>query len=52
VPLPSLLSPGTTHVEHIDESGGWFRFTMTVTHPIFGELFYQTGRFKAAGELA
>ena len=52
VPLPTLLSPGTTHVEHIDESGGWFRFTMTVTHPIFGELFYQTGRFKAAGELA
>jgi hypothetical protein len=52
LPLPTLLSPGTTHVEHIDESHGWFRFTMTVTHPIFGEMFYQTGRFKAAGELA
>jgi hypothetical protein len=50
VPLPPLLSPGTTHVEHIDEADGWFRFTMTVTHPIFGEMFYQTGRFKAAGE--
>jgi Domain of unknown function (DUF4166) len=50
VPLPSLLSPGTTHVEHIDESDGWFRFTMTVTHPLFGEMFYQTGRFKAAGD--
>jgi hypothetical protein len=52
VPLPRLLSPGTTHVEHIDEADGWFRFTMTVTHPMFGEMFYQTGRFKAAGERA
>jgi hypothetical protein len=49
VALPAWLSPGTTHVEHLDEAGGWFRFTMTVTHPIFGELFYQTGRFRAAG---
>ena len=48
-PLPAWLSPGTTHVEHIDEPSGWFRFTMTVTHPLFGELFYQTGRFRAAG---
>jgi hypothetical protein len=50
--LPGFLSPGTTHVEHIDEANGWFRFTMTVTHPLFGEMFYQTGRFKAAGERA
>jgi hypothetical protein len=50
LPLPCLLSPGTTHVEHIDEANGWFRFTMTVTHPLFGEMFYQTGRFRAAGE--
>ena len=50
IPLPALLSPGTTHVEHIDEANGWFRFTMTVTHPFFGEMFYQTGRFTAAGE--
>ncbi len=46
--LPPWLSPGTTHVEHHDEPEGWFRFTMTVTHPFFGELFYQTGRFRAA----
>jgi hypothetical protein len=46
--LPKWASPGTTHVEHIDEANGWFRFTMTVTHPLFGELFYQTGRFRAA----
>ena len=50
IPLPSWLSPGTTHVEHADESDGWFRFTMTVAHPLLGEVFYQTGRFRAAGE--
>jgi hypothetical protein len=47
--LPEWLSPGTTHVRHADEANGWFRFTMTVTHPVFGEVFYQTGRFRAAG---
>ena len=50
IPLPTWLSPGTTHVEHADESNGWFRFTMTVTHPLLGEVFYQTGRFRAARE--
>jgi len=47
--VPHWLSPGTTHVEHEDEGAGWFRFTMTVRHPVFGELFYQTGRFCSAG---
>ena len=47
--LPQWLSPGTTHVEHIDQAEGWFRFTMTVTHALFGEVFYQTGRFHASG---
>jgi hypothetical protein len=47
--LPIWLSPGVTHVEHIDGAEGWFRFTMTVTHPLFGEVFYQTGRFHALG---
>jgi hypothetical protein len=50
LPLPQWLSPGTTHVEHHDESAGWFRFTLRVMHPWFGELFYQTGRFRAAKE--
>jgi hypothetical protein len=48
ISLPSWLTPGTTHVEHADEAEGWFRFTMTVTHALFGEVFYQTGRFRAA----
>ena len=49
--LPALLSPGVTHVEHIDLGHGWFRFTMTVTHPLSGEVYFQTGRFCAAEEL-
>jgi hypothetical protein len=49
--LPGLLSPGVTQVEHIDLGHGWFRFTMTVTHPMLGEVFFQTGRFCAAEEL-
>lgn len=50
--LPHWLSPGTTQVEHEDEGAGWFRFTLTVRHPFFGELFYQTGRFCAAEAVA
>jgi hypothetical protein len=50
LPLPAVLSPGTTHVEHIDEPNGWFRFTMRVRHVLLGEMYYQTGRFHAAGE--
>jgi hypothetical protein len=50
--LPAWLSPGITHVQHIDQGAGWFRFTMRVVHPWFGELFYQTGRFRAAEESA
>lgn len=49
--LPHMLSPGVTHVEHIDLGHGWFRFTMTVMHPLFGELFFQTGRFSATEEM-
>ena len=45
LPLPTFFSPGVTHVEHIDLGHGWFRFTLAVTHPLFGELFLQTGRF-------
>jgi hypothetical protein len=50
IPLPSWLSPGVTHVSQVDEPDGWFRFTLTVTHPLFGEVFHQTGRFSEAGD--
>lgn len=49
VQLPQWLSPGTVHVEHIDLGDGWFRFTMSVAHPVFGELFHQTGCFSSSG---
>ncbi|MEJ0086614.1 MAG: DUF4166 domain-containing protein [Pseudomonadota bacterium] len=48
LPLPAFFSPGVTHVEHIDLGNGWFRFTLAVIHPLFGEMFFQTGRFCAA----
>ena len=48
--LPGVFSPGVTHVEHVDLGHGWFRFTMTVMHPWFGEMFFQTGRFCATEE--
>jgi hypothetical protein len=48
--LPHWLSPGITHVEHRDEGGGCFRFTMRVQHGLLGETYYQTGLFHAAGE--
>ena len=47
--LPRWLSPGVTHVEHRDLGDGWFRFTLKVEHQRFGQLFFQTGRFRAAG---
>jgi Domain of unknown function (DUF4166) len=47
IPIADGLPPGETHVEHIDEGDGWFRFTMTVTHPWFGEVYFQTGRFRS-----
>ncbi|HKD52849.1 MAG TPA: DUF4166 domain-containing protein [Steroidobacteraceae bacterium] len=48
--VPGFLPPGETHVAHIDEGGGWFRFTMTSRHKWFGEVLHQTGRFRAAPE--
>jgi hypothetical protein len=51
LPLPAWLAPGTTFVEHIDEGQGWFRFTLRVCHALLGEIYYQTGRFHAAGDM-
>ncbi len=47
LPIPSLLSPGQTHVVHADRGNGRFSFTMTVRHPLYGESFYQDGWFHA-----
>ncbi len=48
VPIPTLLTPGRTHVLHGDEGQGRFRFIMRVRHPILGLTFYQEGLFSEA----
>jgi hypothetical protein len=52
LPLPAFFSPGRTRVEHVDLGHGWFRFTLIVMHPFFGEMFFQTGRFCATEDEA
>ena len=49
--LPDLLSPGIAHVIHTDIGGGRFRFTIAITHPLLGLMFYQDGVFAEAGEV-
>ncbi len=44
--LPHWMTPGATQVCHIDRGAGAFDFTLRLTHPIFGELLYQTARFQ------
>jgi Domain of unknown function (DUF4166) len=46
VQIPSLLTPGVTRVEHIDEGNGFFRFILSMKHPYLGEMFYQEGIFR------
>ncbi|MGM9481611.1 DUF4166 domain-containing protein [Roseateles sp. NT4] len=43
--MPRLLSPGTCRVEHRDLGHGLFRFTLSMSHPLWGETFHQTGVF-------
>ncbi len=43
--VPALLTPGTCRVTHTDLGEGRFRFTMEMTHPLWGRTFHQTGAF-------
>jgi hypothetical protein len=45
LPVPALLSPGVCRVSHRDLGAGRFRFTLTMTHPRWGQTFHQTGVF-------
>lgn len=45
IPLPIYLTPGHTHVVHEELGDGLFRFSMTTTHPWWGEVYYQVGDF-------
>ena len=46
LPIPGLLTPGYAHVVHSDEGNGWFRFTMSFRHRLFGETYFQEGLFR------
>jgi hypothetical protein len=45
LPVPALLSPGVCRVSHCDLGAGRFRFTLTMTHPRWGQTFHQSGVF-------
>ncbi|KQU81157.1 hypothetical protein ASE08_08650 [Rhizobacter sp. Root16D2] len=45
VPVPTLLTPGTCRVVHTDLGHGFFRFTLSMVHPLWGETFHQSGVF-------
>jgi hypothetical protein len=45
LPVPALLSPGVCRVSHRDLGAGRFRFTLAMTHPLWGQTFHQTGVF-------
>ena len=46
LPIPSVLTPGTLSAEHRDEGNGWFRYILRFDHPLWGNTFYQNGKFK------
>jgi hypothetical protein len=47
--VPRLFSPGTCRVTHTDLGNGQFRFTLDMTHPLWGRTFQQTGVFADPG---
>lgn len=51
LPKPRLLTPGDAHVVHSDEGNGWFRFTMSFRHWLFGETYFQQGLFHQTEEM-
>ena len=44
--LPQFLTPGRVAVIHREEQDGRFSFTLTVTHPLFGEAVRQVAFFR------
>lgn len=45
ITLPHWMAPGVCRVAHHAVADGQFRFDMTVTHPLFGRTFSQSGIF-------
>ena len=52
VPIPAWLTPGRCRVEHRAVDAGRFRFTLTMTHPLWGTTFRQTGLFTTSETLS
>lgn len=48
VHIPDWLTPGRIEVVHREERAGRFSFTLTVTHPWFGETIHQVAFFRDA----
>jgi hypothetical protein len=48
--VPHWLTPGQTHVIHKDLGDGRFTYTISMTHRILGETFYQHGTFRCKGD--
>jgi hypothetical protein len=46
--LPRVLSPGNVVVGHHDLGDGCFRFSLAVTHPLFGNMLRQDAVFRDA----
>ena len=46
IALPDVLPPGETHVTQTDLGGSRFQFTLRITHPLLGEMFFQEGVFE------
>jgi hypothetical protein len=46
--IPAWLTPGRIEVVHREERTGRFSFTLTVTHPLFGETIHQVAFFRDA----
>lgn len=49
VRLPRWMAPGALTVGHVDCDDGWFAFTLSLIHPLLGELISQTALFRDAG---
>ena len=47
--VPWALSPGRLEVVHREERDGYFSFTLTITHALFGEVVHQVAFFKGKG---
>lgn len=48
LPLPGLITPGRCQVTHAPAGPGRFRFTLSMTHPLWGTTVTQDGIFHDA----